>query len=626
MDNLYSLFYTGQQNPYGIGAWDSRSRKLKHSSSQPFLNINNKTLPRILTENIRKNTQSSNNSQNIKLPLIHSRPESLHRHRKSGKRYRTRSSSHSSNDYDVDKNRNELSNYVKDINNSIALRLQNDNFVAQQKLNNIKHNYNEIKTLLNNKIEKLEQDQQMQFDNLKYALEQGGNLKMMGAVKNANGGNNYDLRRAEEEDMIDATRKLPRLLEDKINIINNMKRKEKQDEKRLLSQVKRKVNEEIQKQKEKDEQRFKKEIDEIEQKRENIRRERRRLMEELQRNDIEESESNTMYSNQQNLPMQAMPGMVGMPGMQGMPGMYPPQMMPQYPYPPSIYPPPMNNNNSSNNNDSTSEFLKIFLLKKLFDDKPQVVQQTPQVPQFIPYPQPQMSPQIQYQPQPMPQQPISYPQPIIYQNPPQVMNPPNVIIQQERRQPQIVQQQPNVQYKDLVITKSETLNSEKGIPFIDPLEEYLEETKSRRTKTKSSKSRSRTKTKSKSSSKKSSKHKKSKKKKTKESKKEEEDEEEESTPPPIKLKLVDPDNKDSKVVYPKDKKKESKTKKTKDSQKDKKKDSKRKKTNKKKKKEEEEEEFDEEEEEEEDDEEFEEEDEEEEEEDDEPQKGKDKKK
>ena len=37
MDNLYSLFYTGQQNPYGIGAWDSKGRKLKHSSSQPFL-------------------------------------------------------------------------------------------------------------------------------------------------------------------------------------------------------------------------------------------------------------------------------------------------------------------------------------------------------------------------------------------------------------------------------------------------------------------------------------------------------------------------------------------------------------------------------------------------------------
>ena len=72
---------------------------------------------------------------------------------------------------------------------------------------------------------------------------------MMGAVKNANGGNNYDLRRAEEEDMLDATRKLPRLLENKMNIINNMKRKEKEDEKRLLSQVRKKVNEEIKKQK-----------------------------------------------------------------------------------------------------------------------------------------------------------------------------------------------------------------------------------------------------------------------------------------------------------------------------------------------------------------------------------------
>jgi hypothetical protein len=157
-------------------------------------------------------------------------------------------------------------------------------------------------------------------------------------------------------------------------------------------------------------------------------------------------------------------------------------------------PPPMNNNNNS---DSTSEFLKIFLLKKLFDDKPQVINQSPQVPQFIPTPYPQMQPpQIQYQP--MPQQPITYPQPIIYQSPAQSANPHNVIIQQDRGQQQI----PNAQYKDVVITKTESLLSEKGIPFIDPLEEYLEETKSRKTKSKhksktSSKSRTKTKSKSK---------------------------------------------------------------------------------------------------------------------------------
>jgi hypothetical protein len=77
-----------------------------------------------------------------------------------------------------------------------------------------------MKILLNNKIEKLEQEQRMQYENLKRSIEQGGGLKMMDAAKNPNGGNIYDLKRAEEEDMIDATRKLPRILEEEGNFIN----------------------------------------------------------------------------------------------------------------------------------------------------------------------------------------------------------------------------------------------------------------------------------------------------------------------------------------------------------------------------------------------------------------------
>ena len=53
-----------------------------------------------------------------------------------------------------------------------------DNIIGQQKLNILKNKYNEIKTLLNNMLEKMEQDQQMQLDNLKYTLYQGGRLKM----------------------------------------------------------------------------------------------------------------------------------------------------------------------------------------------------------------------------------------------------------------------------------------------------------------------------------------------------------------------------------------------------------------------------------------------------------------
>ena len=292
------------------------------------------------------------------------------------------------------------------------------------------------------------------------------------AVKNTNGGNNCDLKRAEEEGIIDATRKLPKLLEDKINIINDMKRREKEDEKRLLSQVKKKINEEIKKQKEKDEIRFKREIDEIEQKRENIRQERMRLMEELQNHEIEESESeqinlNSPHNYFQNMNPQVLPP----------PSI--PQIMSPYTFPPNMYP---SLNNRNNNKDSTGELLKIFLLKKMFDDKSQTIQNTPQIqpqPQYIPPPYP---PQYQ-QPPPQPQQPITIPQPIILQSPQTAMSPPNIIIQQERSQPQISPQiqpqiiQPQIKYKDIVITKSESIKSEKGIPFVDPLENYLKETK-----------------------------------------------------------------------------------------------------------------------------------------------------
>ena len=55
--------------------------------------------------------------------------------------------------------------------------------LSLKKINNLKNNYNEMKTLLNNKLEKLELEQQIRFDNLKYALGQVGRLKMLTEVK-----------------------------------------------------------------------------------------------------------------------------------------------------------------------------------------------------------------------------------------------------------------------------------------------------------------------------------------------------------------------------------------------------------------------------------------------------------
>ncbi len=126
MDNLYSLFYTGQQNPYGIGTWDSK--KLKHSSSQPYLSNNIKTI------------SSKKTNDNIKLPLILTKSRNRHHSKKDKNKYVTNSSLSSSTQYDVNKNRKELSNYIEDINHSIEAHLQNGNFIGQQKLKNIKNN------------------------------------------------------------------------------------------------------------------------------------------------------------------------------------------------------------------------------------------------------------------------------------------------------------------------------------------------------------------------------------------------------------------------------------------------------------------------------------------------------
>ena len=419
MDNLYSKFYTGRTNPFGIGTWDSNfRRRLNHSSSQPnFL------------------SQKSSNSKNLILPPVSNKYDNGAR---KSKQYPTQSSSSiSTYNYDPTRNRKELSNYIKDINYNVANKLQNDNFIAQQKLNNLKNNYNEIKTLLNNKLEKLEHEQQMQFDNLKYALEQGGNLKMMGAVKNANGGNKYDLQRAEEEDIIDATRKLPRILDQKLNeAFGNRRNNNIYGNNRIFSNMtnmRRRVDDELQRQRDIDDMKFKQELDEIEAKRENMRRERKRMLQELQNQEIDELDD-PLYLTPPPLPFYQNPY-----------NPYNPYMMP-----PPYFMPPYNNNNNSNH-DSTGDLIKIFLIKKLFDDnKPSQQQQFPQYPyQYYPF---MMPPQNNTGNSKQPS--INYPQPIILQSP-----------QYPIQKPLIVDG-PN---KD-----KEDNDSQKGIPFVDPLEKYLE--------------------------------------------------------------------------------------------------------------------------------------------------------
>ena len=432
MNGVYSKFYTGNENPFGIGTWDSNlNRKLKKSSSQPYFLTNNST---------QKN--------NLVLPPINSKHENGTR---KIRQFTTKSSNSSSSyQYDLNKNRKELSNYIKDINFSVANKLQNDNFIAQQKLNNLKNNYNEIKTLLNNKLEKLEQDQQMQFDNLKLALGQGGGLKMLGAVKNANGGNLYDLQRAEQEDIIDATRKLPKLLDKKINEALNYKRynKYKNNYEDDLTNMKQRMDEELKRQKYLDDMKFKRELDEIEAKRETMRQERERMLQELQDQDIDDL-NDPLYLPPPPSPFPFNPY-----------NPYNPYMMP-----PPYFMPPMNNN-SNNNQSDTSELIKFFLIKKLFDSENRPSSSQQQQNPLYPY---------GYNNNPyMPYQPFGFPNPNPYPNPRRnsgrVYPQPIILPYPGLYNPNQMQNGMQQQNKN----KNSDTESQHGVPFVDPLEKYLE--------------------------------------------------------------------------------------------------------------------------------------------------------
>ena len=296
---------------------------------------------------------------------------------------------------------------------------------------------------MNNKLEKLEHDQQMQFNNLKYALETGGNLKMLGAVKNANGGNNYDLRKAEREDIIDAARRLPRLLNNKLNLaLGKKKMKDFYEKEKIMSRMGERYDDELKRQRTFDDLRFRKEINEIEAKRESMKRERERMLRELENQELDDLDiSDSLY--------------VPPPPPPPMPQYYPNPYMGYMPPPHPYYMPPPMNNNGGGKNDSTGDLIKIFLIKKLFDsDKNNEsrhnktsFQQFPA--QFPQYPMP-------YFPGMMPPQQM-YPQ--IYQAPPGVTP----------QQPIIMQVPPQKQKKE----KNSSEESAEGTPFVDPLSKQI---------------------------------------------------------------------------------------------------------------------------------------------------------
>ena len=201
-------------------------------------------------------------------------------------------------------------NYFMDkMNYNFQKKMQNDNQIMHENLNEVQNNYDEMKNLLENKMDKLELKQKMDFENLRNEILSSAN-------------NNAFEKRKMLDDIYNYDR----------NIYEN-------------------IEEQIRNQRELDDIKYQKELDELRHKHDLEDMENKKIVEELR------------FKNMKNSLLSQRSQMHPIP-----PIMQQPPIM-QYPMP-FMYPMPFPSyNNTSNNNGPTDELVKLLIMKQLFGDE-----------------------------------------------------------------------------------------------------------------------------------------------------------------------------------------------------------------------------------------------------------------
>lgn len=159
-------------------------------------------------------------------------------------------------------------------------------------------------------------------------------------------------RQSDPKNVYNARKRLSRLLDDKIDLaLGNKKLREELEKRRVLSKMKRRIDEEISRDRNFDNIKLQKEFNKIDDNMENIRLMRKKFLNEIKSKEIDDIENLSQIS----LPKVPPP-------------FYPPLIPPQLFFPFNNF---NNGNNGNNNSDSTGDLMKFLLVKKLLDqDKP----------------------------------------------------------------------------------------------------------------------------------------------------------------------------------------------------------------------------------------------------------------
>ena len=124
----------------------------------------------------------------------------------------------------------EANDFIHNIPDHVALKLQNDNFKVRANLAQVKDGFRNIRNVLEDKLDALQMAQKVNFEKVRFIIEQGGNKKMIAGLKKLIDGEDIDINNIEEDEP-EYIKNLPNIIEEKLKKNEELRREELNREK-----------------------------------------------------------------------------------------------------------------------------------------------------------------------------------------------------------------------------------------------------------------------------------------------------------------------------------------------------------------------------------------------------------
>ena len=133
---------------------------------------------------------------------------------------------------------NDFPDYINNVNKNIQKQFEEDNILINQDIDKMEDDFNEIKNMINKRLEDMEIKQKSNFEKLKDVIKNVGGKKMSSAIENVFEGKNIDLNQAEDDYLVNEVFNLPKIIKEK-------KLKEEMNSIEKENLIRKKINEQM---------------------------------------------------------------------------------------------------------------------------------------------------------------------------------------------------------------------------------------------------------------------------------------------------------------------------------------------------------------------------------------------